>query len=88
MRNARLWAGLLGIEQACIEKIEYDEDEHLLVAHVRRGRAGGVVVGSATDAATAMTRARAGGVGGRWTWGASRRCLKRTRLGCPARPMA
>lgn len=35
MRNARLWAGLLGIEQACIEMIEYDEDEQLLVAHVR-----------------------------------------------------
>jgi transposase len=35
VRNARLWAGLLGIEQACIEKIEYDEDEQLLVAHVR-----------------------------------------------------
>ena len=35
MRNARLWSGLLGIEQACIEKIEYDEDEQLLVAHVR-----------------------------------------------------
>ena len=35
MRNARLWAGLLGIEQASIEKIEYDEDAQLLVAHVR-----------------------------------------------------
>ena len=45
MRNARLWAGLLGIEHSCIERIEYDEDEQLLVAHVRpsrtrRGRCG------------------------------------------------
>jgi len=32
-RQVMGWAGR--IEQACIEKIEYDEDEHLLVAHVR-----------------------------------------------------
>jgi transposase len=45
VRTARLWAGLLGIEQACIEKIEFDQAEQLLVAHVRpsrrwRGRCG------------------------------------------------
>ena len=45
MRNARVWAGLLGIEHATLERIEYDEDEQLLVAHVRpsrtrRGRCG------------------------------------------------
>ena len=38
MRNSRLWAGLLGIESAVLEKIEYDEDEGLLVAHVRPSR--------------------------------------------------
>ncbi len=35
MRNARLWAGLLGIEHTTIVKIEYDEDERLLVVHVQ-----------------------------------------------------
>jgi transposase len=45
VRNARLWAGLLGIEHAVLEKIEFDEDRLLLVAHVRptrsrRGRCG------------------------------------------------
>jgi transposase len=45
VRNARLWAGLLGIERAVVEKIDFDEDERLLVAHVRparrrRGRCG------------------------------------------------
>lgn len=45
MRNARVWAGLLGIEQAVVERVEYDEDAQLLVAHVRptasrRGRCG------------------------------------------------
>jgi transposase len=45
VRNARVWARLLGIEHAVIEGLEYDEDEQLLVAHVRpsrscRGRCG------------------------------------------------
>jgi len=45
VRNARVWAGLLGIEHAVIERLEYDEDDELLVAHVRpsrsrRGRCG------------------------------------------------
>lgn len=45
MRDSRLWAGLLGIEHAAVEKVEFDEDEGLLVAHVtpsrsRRGRCG------------------------------------------------
>jgi len=35
VRNSRLWSGLLGIESAVLERIEYDEDEGLLVAHVR-----------------------------------------------------
>jgi len=45
VRNARVWAGLLGIEHAVIERLEFDEDDELLVAHVRpsrtrRGRCG------------------------------------------------
>lgn len=45
MRNGRVWAGLLGVEKTSIERVEFDEDEQLLVAHVRawrreRGRCG------------------------------------------------
>ena len=45
MQNATLWRALLGIEKTVIEDIEFDEDEQLLVAHVRprkraRGRCG------------------------------------------------
>ncbi|MGI8625619.1 MAG: ISL3 family transposase [Geodermatophilaceae bacterium] len=35
MRNARLWAALLGVEKTVVEEIEFDEDAQLLVAHVR-----------------------------------------------------
>jgi transposase len=38
MRNARVWAGLLGIEHAVVEGVEFDEDAQLLVAHVRPSR--------------------------------------------------
>jgi transposase len=45
VQNATLWRALLGVEKAVIEAIEFDEDEQLLVAHVRprkrtRGRCG------------------------------------------------
>ncbi len=41
MQNATLWRALLGVEKAVVEEIEFDEDEQLLVAHVRpRARAG------------------------------------------------
>lgn len=45
MRQSRVWAQLLGIEHARVERLEFDEDEQLLVAHVRpsasrRGRCG------------------------------------------------
>ena len=45
MQNATLWRALLGVERTVIEGIEFDEDEQLLVAHVRplrraRGRCG------------------------------------------------
>jgi len=35
VRDARVWAGLLGIEHARLERLEFDEDGQLLVAHVR-----------------------------------------------------
>jgi transposase len=45
VRNATLWRALLGVEKTVVEDIEFDEDELLLVAHVRprrraRGRCG------------------------------------------------
>lgn len=39
MRTASLWRALLGIEKAVLEEIEFDEDEELVVAHVRPVRA-------------------------------------------------
>ncbi len=40
MQNATLWRALLGVEKTVVEYIEFDEDEQLLVAHVRpRARA-------------------------------------------------
>ena len=35
MRNGRVWAGLLGVEKATVERVEFDEARELLVAHVR-----------------------------------------------------
>lgn len=45
MQNVTLWRGLLGVEKTVIERVELDEDEQVLVAHVRprkrsRGRCG------------------------------------------------
>lgn len=45
MRNATLWRALLSVEQAVVEDVEYDEDEHVVVVRVRpraraRGRCG------------------------------------------------
>jgi len=45
VRDVSLWRGLLGVEKTVIERIEFDEDADLLVAHVRptarvRGRCG------------------------------------------------
>jgi transposase len=38
VRNARLWAGLLGVEKTVIERVVFDEDEGVIVAAVRPGR--------------------------------------------------
>jgi len=47
VQNATLWRALLGVEKTVVEGIEYDEDESVLLAHVRptrrassRGRCG------------------------------------------------
>ena len=38
MRNGRLWAGLLGVEKTTVVRVEFDEDQAVLVAHVRPAR--------------------------------------------------
>ena len=35
MRGVSLWRGLLGVEMTVIERVEFDEDAEVLVAHVR-----------------------------------------------------
>jgi transposase len=45
VRDVSLWRGLLGVEKTVIERVEFDEDGQVLVAHVRpasrlRGRCG------------------------------------------------
>lgn len=45
MRDVSLWRGVFGVEQAVIERVEFDEDAQVLIAHVRptsrqRGRCG------------------------------------------------
>ena len=42
MRNATLWACLLGVEKTVVDEVEFDEDAGVLLAHVRpRRRASG-----------------------------------------------
>ena len=45
MRNARVWRAVLGVDEAVVEKVEFDEDSRAVVGHVRlvratRGRCG------------------------------------------------
>jgi transposase len=45
VRNARVWRALLGVDEAVVEKVEFDEDRRAVVGHVRpvraaRGRCG------------------------------------------------
>ena len=35
MRDVSLWSSVLGVEKTVIERVEFDEDEEVLVAHVR-----------------------------------------------------
>lgn len=35
VRGGRVWAQLLGVEKAVVEEVEFDEDQQVLVAHVR-----------------------------------------------------
>ena len=85
MRNATLWRALLGVEKTVVEDIEFDEDEQLLVAHVVRGSGARGRCGRCGRRSPAMTVARGGGGGGRWTWARSRPSWKPTRPGCRCR---
>jgi transposase len=38
VRNATLWSALVGVEKTVVEDVEYDEDQQVLVAHVRPTR--------------------------------------------------
>lgn len=38
MRNARVWAGLFGLQKTVVERVEFDEQQQVLVASVRPGR--------------------------------------------------
>ena len=38
MRNGRLWASLLGVEKTIVDRVELDEEQGLLIAHVRPAR--------------------------------------------------
>ncbi len=45
MRDVSLWRGVFGVEKTVIERVEFEEDDELLIAHVRptkrqRGRCG------------------------------------------------
>lgn len=53
MRQASLWRALLGVENIVIEEIEHDEEEEVVVAHVRPTRSG---------------RGRCGNCGSRAAW--------------------
>jgi transposase len=38
VRNARLWAGLLGVEKTVVERVDFDQEAGVIVASVRPGR--------------------------------------------------
>ena len=38
MRFASVWRGLLGVERAVVEDVEFDAEVGVLVAHVRPGK--------------------------------------------------
>jgi len=38
VRNARLWARMLGLQKAVVERVEFDESQDVLVASVRPAR--------------------------------------------------
>ena len=66
MRTKRLWARLLGLERAVVETVEIDDEGQIVVAFGLTTQSV-IAAASAGAARRAMTAARGGGVGGRWT---------------------
>jgi len=58
VRDVSLWGALLGVEKTVIERIEYDEDPDLLVAHVRPRAGPAAAVGGVGVDRRGTTRAR------------------------------
>ena len=79
MRDVSLWRGLLGVEKTVIERVEFDEDAEMLVAHVRPSSGSVAGAGCAGGASLGMTRVRVGDAGGAWIWARSGRCWRPTR---------
>lgn len=80
MRDVSLWRSLLGVEKTVIERVEFDEDEEVLVAHVRpikrqAGRCG---------ICRRRSPGRVGGGGDHWIWAPSARSWRPTCRGWPA----
>ena len=59
---------MLGVEHTTVERVEFDEDEQLLVAACAPDSVTATAVWDVCAAAEVMTRARVGGAGGRWIW--------------------
>jgi len=51
VQNATLWRALLGVEKTVVENIELDEDQQLLVAHVRSRNVAGPVRSASAEIA-------------------------------------
>jgi hypothetical protein len=77
VRDVRLWRVVLGVEKMVIERVEFDEDADLMVAHVRPTSRARSRDGMCGRRRPATTLAGVGGGGGRWIWapwgGAGRR---------------
>ena len=73
MRSTTVWPALLGVEKTVVERVEFDEDEEMLVAHVRPRRRSRSRCGICRRPCPGYDRGEAGAGGGRWTWGCSGR---------------
>ncbi len=84
MRDVSVWREMLGVEKAVIERVEFDEDEELLVARVRPTSASRPLRGVSATQPGLRRGVRVGGVGGRWIWARCGRSLRPTHRGCAA----
>lgn len=81
MRNARLWAGLLGVEKTVVERVEFDEDKGVVVASVQPARGQRLRCGICLVRSSGYDRARVVGGGGPWIWAGSGPLWRVTRVG-------